>query len=110
MPGGYGTMDEFFEALTLIQNGKLSRFPVILMGIEYHTELMNHIRHMIHEKTISPDDAKLFLFTNSVEEAMNHIQQHAIEGFGLVKRKRVKPWGILGERITAWSKRVQTES
>jgi hypothetical protein len=97
MPGGYGTLDEFFEAITLIQNGKLSRFPMVLMGTDYHTELIAHIQRMIDEKTISPQDADLFLFTDSVEEAIVHIKKHAIEGFGLRKRKKIKPWGILGE-------------
>lgn len=98
MPGGYGTLDEFFESITMIQTGKLNRFPVILMGKEYHSELMQHIQHMIDEKTISPEDAKLFLFTDSVEEAIGHINKHAIEGFGLKKRRVLKPLGILGER------------
>ena len=101
MPGGYGTLDEFFEAITMIQTGKLNRFPIILMGKAYHNELMLHIQRMIDEKTISPDDAKLFLFTDSVDEAINHINKYAIEGFGLKKKRKVKPLGILGERKLA---------
>ena len=98
MPGGYGTLDEFFEAITLIQNGKLSRFPIVLMGRAYHSALIAHITRMMDEKTISPADAQLFLFTDSVEEAIAHINKYAIEGFGLKKRRKVKPLGILGER------------
>lgn len=97
MPGGYGTLDEFFEAVTLIQNGKLGKFPIVLMGTEYHGELMAHIHKMLEEKTISPEDTELFLFTDSVQEAIVHINKHAILGFGLKKRRKVKPWGILGE-------------
>ena len=97
MPGGYGTMDEFFEAITMIQTGKTMRFPVILMGMSYHEELFKYIENMIHEKTISPEDAKLFLFTDSITEAINHINKYAIEGFGLKKKRRMKPFGILGE-------------
>ena len=41
MPGGYGTLDEFFEAITMIQTGKLNRFQIVLMGKEYHQELMS---------------------------------------------------------------------
>lgn len=98
MPGGYGTLDEFFEAITLIQTGKSLRFPVVLMGKAYHEELFKYIGNMVHEKTINPEDAQLFLFTDSVEEAINHIKKYAIEGFGLKKIRKYKPFGILGER------------
>jgi len=98
MPGGYGTLDEFFEAITMIQTGKLNRFPVVLMGKAYHKDLMLHFQRMIEERTISPDDAKLFLFTDSVDEAIAHIRKHAIEGFGLKKRRVMQPIGILGEK------------
>jgi uncharacterized protein (TIGR00730 family) len=97
MPGGYGTLDEFFEAVTLMQTGKLSRFPVVLMGTEYHQGLMAHVNKMVAERTIAPEDASLFLFTDSVEEAVKHINKYAIEGFGLKKSRHVKPWGLLGE-------------
>lgn len=97
MPGGYGTLDEFFESITLIQTGKTKRFPVVLMGTEYHKDLYAHMQRMISEKTISPDDIKLFLFTDSVDEAVSHINQFAIEGFGLKKKKRYRPLGFLGE-------------
>ena len=99
MPGGYGTLDEFFEALTLIQTGKFQKFPVVLMGKEYHKDLHQHILHMVHKKTIDGSDRELFLLTDSVEEAINHLNKYAVEGFKLKKRKRIKPSGILGERI-----------
>lgn len=98
MPGGYGTLDEFFEAITMIQTGKLFKFPVVLMGKDYHTELEKHIARMIEEKTISPEDALLYLFTDSVEEAISHIKKYAIDRFGLKPKKVIKPLGILGER------------
>lgn len=98
MPGGFGTLDEFFESLTLIQTGKVEKFPVVLMGKEFHKHLYDHIQNMIKEGTISPSDVELFLFTDSIKEAIAHIEKHAIEGFGLTKRKVYKPWSILGER------------
>jgi uncharacterized protein (TIGR00730 family) len=98
MPGGYGTLDEFFEALTLIQTGKFQKFPVVLMGKEYHKDLYQHILHMVHKKTIDGSDRELFLLTDSVEEAISHLNKYAVEGFKLKKRKRIKPSGILGER------------
>lgn len=98
MPGGYGTLDEFFEAITMIQTGKLVKFPIVLMGKGYHTELEKHIERMVAEKTISPDDAELYLFTDSVSDAIEHIKKYAIERFGLRQVKVMKPMGILGER------------
>ena len=97
MPGGFGTMDEFFEAITLIQTGKTLRFPVVLMGTAYHHELLKYIQNMVLEKTISPEDVRLFLFTDSIAEAVAHIRKHALQGFGLKKRRRIQPVGILGE-------------
>ena len=90
MPGGYGTLDEFFEALTLIQTGKFQKFPVVLMCKDYHADLFKHLQRLAVEKTIDPIDLELFLFTDSVEEAMAHITKYAIEGFGLKKRKQMK--------------------
>lgn len=98
MPGGFGTLDEFFEALTLIQTGKFLKFPVILMGREYHKNLYNHMQRLAVEKTIDPRDLELFLFTDSIEEAIQHITKYAIEGFGLKKRRKMKTRKILGER------------
>lgn len=98
MPGGYGTLDEFFESLTLIQTGKFQRFPVVLMGKYFHRNLQEHLNVMLDDKTISPEDLELFLFTDSVDEAVFHIEKHAIQGFGLTKRRKMKAISILGER------------
>ncbi len=110
MPGGFGTLDEFFEAITLIQTGKTMRFPVILMGKAYHEALYKYIQNMVVEKTINPDDAELFLLTDSVTEAIEHINKYAIIGFGLKKKKRMKPIGILGELKYALTKGFQGRS
>lgn len=98
MPGGYGTLDEFFEAITLIQTGKFQKFPVVLMGKEYHKDLYAHIQGMVKNKTISGTDTDLFLYTDSVEEAIAHINKYGVEGFKLKKRRRIRPSGILGEK------------
>ena len=98
MPGGYGTMDEFFESITMIQTGKSKKFPVILMGESYHLELYEYMQKMVAEKTISPEDIQLFLFTDSVDEAIEHIRKHAIEGFRLKKKKKMHPLMFLGEK------------
>lgn len=97
MPGGYGTLDEFFEAMTLIQTGKFKKFPIVLMGKDFHKSLREHLDQCIKEKTIDPADLKLFLFTDSIEEAIVHIQKYAIEGFNLRKRKKYDPIKVIGE-------------
>ncbi len=101
MPGGYGTLDEFFEAMTLIQTGKFQRFPIVLMGKEYHADLYSHLSKMITAKTIDPADLDLFLFTDSVEDAVAHISKFAIEGFGLKKKRKYKAFRLFGERANA---------
>lgn len=99
MPGGAGTLDELFEALTLIQTGKIKNFPIVIMGVDYWKELIGFIRKMAETGMISPADVDLIYATDSVEEAIAHIQAKAIAPFGLKLVRRVKrsfPW--LGER------------
>lgn len=74
LPGGFGTMDEFFESMTLIQTGKLIHFPVIIYGTEYHKELLDFLDKMELEKTISPIDRDLFLVSDDVDQILNHIK------------------------------------
>lgn len=98
LPGGFGTLDEFFEAITLIQTNKVARFPIVLMGKEYYRFIYDHVEEMIAQKTISPDDKNLFLFTDSTDEAIAHIQKYAVEGFGLKKRRMLAPIPVFFER------------
>lgn len=86
LPGGFGTCDELFEALTLIQTKKIVDFPVILIGKDYWTPILDFLAQMVREETISAPDLALLLLTDSIEEAAMHIQTHAIEHFGLHKR------------------------
>jgi uncharacterized protein (TIGR00730 family) len=86
LPGGFGTLDEFFEALTLIQTRKIVEFPVILMGQAYWTPIRDLLKQMGREATISAADLDLLFLTDSVDEAAMHIQMHAIERFGLRRR------------------------
>ena len=96
MPGGVGTMDELFETLTLIQTKKISDFPVVIMGKEYWKNLTELLDDFVKNKTINEEDLKLFIFTDSVEEAIDHIHKNTIDKYKLVKRK-YKPSGLLGE-------------
>jgi uncharacterized protein (TIGR00730 family) len=95
MPGGVGTMDELFEAVTLIQTKKIKDFPVVLMGVEYYQPLIDFLKRMVTARTIAPEDLDLLMVTDSVDEAMAHIQKHAVEKFGL--RKVPRRSRILGE-------------
>jgi uncharacterized protein (TIGR00730 family) len=73
-PGGFGTMDELFESLTLIQTGKLRNFPVILFGSAYWQGLIDWVQNtMLAEGYISPEDLKLFMITDSPEAARDMI-------------------------------------
>ena len=91
LPGGFGTMDEVFEALTLIQTQKIVEFPVILMGQAYWRPICEFLQRMVQEGAISDADLKLLLVTDSVEEAAAHIQTYAIERFGLKRRTMPRP-------------------
>ncbi len=74
-PGGFGTLDETFEALTLMQTGKVRRRPVLLFGREYWTKLVD-FEFLVGTGMISPGDMKLFHFVESAEEAWSVIEQH----------------------------------
>ncbi|MBP9187359.1 MAG: TIGR00730 family Rossman fold protein [Bacteroidia bacterium] len=98
MPGGWGTMDEMFEALTLIQTGKIQEFPVVLFGKEYWKSLIALIDDMVFNKTVSAAEIKEYLLiTDSIDEAIMHIKKHAIGKFDLKTTTIVKPKKWLGE-------------
>lgn len=74
LPGGFGTMDELFEALTLVQTGKVTRFPVVLLGTSYWRGLVDWLRNsMVAEGKIHPADLELLCLTDDVNEAVRHV-------------------------------------
>ena len=85
LPGGIGTLDELFEALTLIQNKIINNFPVVIFDTVYHKELCLHIQMMSDNESISAEDMKLLFVTDSVEDLIEHIKKYAIKKFGLKK-------------------------
>lgn len=97
MPGGFGTLDEFFEALTLVQTQVVASFPIILFCKDFHKELMDYIQKMKAVGTISPEDPDLVLYTDSIEEAIEHLKIKSIEQFGL-KYAEPMPTGWLFEK------------
>ncbi|MGY1622136.1 TIGR00730 family Rossman fold protein [Geodermatophilus sp. SYSU D00965] len=88
LPGGFGTLDELFEALTLVQTRKVTRFPVVLYGSEYWSGLVDWIRDtMVPAATIHASDLDLFTVTDDVDEVVRVIQEaeaarQAGEGLG----------------------------
>lgn len=83
MPGGFGTLDEVFEVLTLVQTGKIRDFPCILMGVEYWRPMVAFMTELVERGTIDRGDLDRLLVTDSVDEAMEHIREMAIRKFGL---------------------------
>ena len=75
-PGGFGTLDEFFEAITLVQTDKITRFPIVLLGVDFWSPLVDWIRGTLAEQgMISAADLDLFMVTDSVPEAVEYIRQ-----------------------------------
>lgn len=79
LPGGFGTMDELFEALTLIQTRRIRSFPVILMGSDYWRGLIDWLKHtMLEEGKVSPEDIELFQVMDDPGQVVRHIQKYVI--------------------------------
>ena len=75
MPGGFGTMDEFFEVITLVQTNKISKIPMVLVGRKYWTGLLEWIKTTMleEESNINPDDLELFKLVDTPEEVVEYI-------------------------------------
>lgn len=75
LPGGFGTLDELFEALVMVQTGKITHYPIVLLGTEYWGGLVDWItQRMVSEGMIADADTELFMVTDSVAEAVEHIR------------------------------------
>lgn len=99
LPGGFGTLDEVFETLTLVQTGKIRDFPIILMGRDYWEPLLTFFRErLVAEKTIDPRDLDLMTVTDSPEEAVDRIADVAQRHFGFIWTSRPRQSWLLGER------------
>lgn len=94
LPGGIGTMDELFEAMTLVQTGKIARFPIVLIGVEYWTPLIDVLHGLAREGAIAPSDLSLLFMTDSVEDALDYLRRNAIDRFAL---REPEPSWWLGE-------------
>lgn len=87
LPGGMGTMDEFFEVLCMVQTGKVTNYPIVLMGTEYWSGLVEWLKSTLAAGGfINPEDLDLFLVTDDVDEAVAHI----VECHKVMSDKRVR--------------------
>jgi uncharacterized protein (TIGR00730 family) len=96
MPGGVGTLDEFFETLTLIQTGIIRDFPVVIIGKQYFAPLQEMLKKMVDQKTISETDLNLVLFIDDIEEAISHIRDYVVKNYHV---KEFRPSKIFREKV-----------
>jgi uncharacterized protein (TIGR00730 family) len=92
LPGGWGTMDETFETLTLVQTGMIHHFPIVLVGKDYYGKLWEYIEFMVEQGTISPKDLQLLKLTDDLDEAMHHIRTYVQSNYKITKRKKPLWW------------------
>ncbi len=98
MPGGFGTLDELFNTLTLIQTKSITQFPVVLYGKSYYEPLVEMFQKMKNEETILVNDLNLLLVTDDLDEAMNHIRTYISNNYNLQK-KRKRLWWLFEKRF-----------
>lgn len=96
MPGGLGTLDELFEALTLIQNQKILNFPVVVVGRAYWAALTALLADMHRYGMVAAADLELLTYTDSVEEALAHIEQCAVRKYRIATKRQPRRWWWLG--------------
>ncbi|MCZ2341196.1 MAG: TIGR00730 family Rossman fold protein [Bacteroidales bacterium] len=103
LPGGFGTMDELFEVLTLIQTGKLHNFPVALMGTDYYGPMLDFLkRKMVDAGTIDPKDWNSLVIGDDPGEVVSAVTDTAMKRFGLSYGPQIRPRWWLGEQFGLW--------
>lgn len=97
LPGGFGTMDEFFETLTLVQTKTITGFPIVVFGKDFYKELMEAMHDMAKKGTISEEDMNLVLLTDDMDEAMDHIRKYIQTNYK-IKPRRPRQWWLFEKR------------
>jgi uncharacterized protein (TIGR00730 family) len=97
-PGGFGTLDEIFELVTLVQTRKIQDFPLVLMGVEFWQPLVDFMRdRLLARHTIDTEDVERILVTDSAEQAVQSITDVAMQRFGLTYGPKARRRWFLGE-------------
>jgi uncharacterized protein (TIGR00730 family) len=89
LPGGFGTMDEFFETLTLVQTKTITSFPLVIFGKEFYKDIWEAMQKMADKGTISKEDLNLVLFTDNIDEAMHHITKYIRSNYKIRPRRKL---------------------
>jgi hypothetical protein len=98
LPGGFGTLDEIFEAATLVQTRKIKDFPIVLMGTGFWNPLLDVLRKtLVPEGTIDHSDLSLLQTSDSPDQAVERIRETAMRDFGLTYGPVMKRRWYLGE-------------
>ena len=99
LPGGYGTLDEIFETLVLIQTKKIRNFPLFLIGTQFWQPLLDFIKlRLVNEQTIDPADFESLVLTDSPQQAADTIYDITTAQFGLKWMSKRRPSWLLRER------------
>lgn len=93
LPGGFGTMDEFFETLTLVQTRTITKFPIVLYGVSYFQPLIAYLHLMAKQHTIAKEDLDLVLLTDDINQAMEHIRKYVLSNYQ-IRKKRKRLWWL----------------
>jgi uncharacterized protein (TIGR00730 family) len=110
LPGGFGTLDEFYEALTLVQTKKIKMFPIIIFDKDFYKKILEHNSRMLEAGTISCNDKSLYLVTDSIQETIAYIKEKSIIAFGLKYMQHQKPfWGFFEKGFRKISKSFPEE-
>jgi uncharacterized protein (TIGR00730 family) len=96
MPGGFGTMDEFFEILTLVQTKTVTDFPIVIFGKDFYKDLIMAMEDMVTNGTVAKEDLSIVLFTDSEQEAMDHIKKYVKQNYMI--RPRHRRWWLFEKR------------
>lgn len=108
MPGGFGTLDEFFEIATLMQTGKIQGFPIVLVGKDYWKGLMDFLSDPVYSTgSIARTDLEALKLTDDPHEALDWICDKVVASYGLKYAQTKKPFWLFGEKAFSFKNKSQ---